>query len=522
MGRTSSNSLLNSLKGKIWLATSGQAFFICVFGLISYLIVSHLTDDPFYVVFIPFLFLSFAMMVFGWWLANEVVIPIEKATLLAKSLERSPTASLPKTLGSSEADELLRTLHRNSQQMHKILNLMDEVAGGNVNVALTPLQNSDRLTNSFQQLLAKVAESIHAKQDLEKLEKAINQISLEIYQVRNGNLNVEVSEDFPQTKEITETLRYLIHHLDEITALVKRETSQTKDSAAGFQRTIAEVVERDETRIQEMNRAAITLKKVPNGIQKISENLADSASSASRSIEKARQGSRSAQANSAAVSQLRKQIQEAIKQIQKLGERSQEIDKIAKTIGDLAHRTNMIALNASIYTGESAAENSGDLIAVIAEEIERLAARAAGMNKSISEFNKSIASEINQAESVLQQSVGETANLSKFAIETGNALDELEKYVNQFLSLQNKLVVSAHEQTFETDQAFQTFAAFISETEEEIENLRNSQANVTQITRAFENLQSAAADFKNAETSSNAADSDEEIYSGVTSPRFIA
>ncbi len=47
---------------------------------------------------------------------------------------------------------------------------MDKVASGNLDVALTPLENSDRLSNSFQKLLAKVSESIQAKQDLEKLE----------------------------------------------------------------------------------------------------------------------------------------------------------------------------------------------------------------------------------------------------------------------------------------------------------------------------------------------------------------
>ena len=524
MSRTSSNSLFNSLKGKIWLATSGLAFFTCFFGLISYLIVSFLTNDPFYAVFLPFLFLAFAVMVFGWWLANEVVSPIEKATLLAKSLERSVTTSLPKTLGSSEADELLQTLYRNSQQTHKIVSLMDEVASGNVNVALEPLQNSDRLTNSFQQLLVKVSESIRAKQDLETLEKAINQISDEIYLVRDGNLNVQINSDFPQTKEISDTLKYLISHLNEVTAQIKRETTQTKESSASFQKTIAVIIEQDETRVQEMNQAAITLKKIPNGIKKISEELVDSALSANRSIEKARHGTRSAQANTTAVNQLRKQIQEAIKQIQRLGERSQEIDKIAKTIGDLAHRTNMIALNASLQTDESASGENNRSIAVIAEEIERLAVRADNMNKSISAFNKSIASEINQAESALQQSVGETANLSKFAIETGNALGELEKYLNQFLNLQNKLVASSQEQSSETEKAFQTFVASISETENTIKNLKSSNTNVAQILKATENLHSAAAEFTNAETSAvgDAGDNDTDEFSSQLEPNLVA
>ena len=67
-----------------------------------------------------------------------------------------------------------------------------------------------------------------------------------------------------------------------------------------------------------------------------------------------------------------------------LNERSQEIGKIAKTVDDLAHRTNMIALNASIQT-EDASRRTGRGISVVVEEIERLAARAGNTNKQISD-----------------------------------------------------------------------------------------------------------------------------------------
>jgi twitching motility protein PilJ len=510
MIRPSSNSLLNSLKGKIWLATSALAFFICAFGLISYIIVSILTSDPFYAVFIPFLFLAFTVMVFGWWLSNEVVSPIEKVTLLAKSLERGATTTLPKTSGSTETDELLQTLYRNSQQIHKVVSLMDEVANGNFSVALTPLQNSDRLTNSFQQLLAKVSESIHAQQNLEKLQAEINQINKEISAVRQGNLSVEIKSDAAQTKEISETFKYLIHHLNEIIAQVKADAKSSQISVTEIQKTISVVVAQDETRVQEMNQAAFTLRQIPSNVHKISEDLANSAGSANQSIEKARSGSRSAQANLAAVSQLRKQIQEAIKQIQKLNERSKEIEKIAKTVGDLAHRTNMIALNASIQA-EGASE-SGRGISVVVEEIERLAARAGNMNKQISDFNKSIAAEISQAEMVLQSTVGEAANLSKFAIETSNSLSELEKYIGQFLNLQNKLVAYSQEQNAETDKAFQVFVASIFEAESAINNLKESDASIAQISKTMENLQSSVADFKTADAGRN--------YAEIAPPQF--
>ena len=494
MARQSANSLLNSLKGKIWLATSALAFFICTFGLISYLIVSFLISDTFYAVFIPFLFLGFAVMVFGWWLSNEVVSPIEKVSLLAKSLERGVSMTLPRTSGSTETDELLQTLHRNSQQLQNLVGLMDKVTNGDLNVALTPLQNSDRLSSSFQKLLAKVTESINAKQDLEKLQTAVSQIKEDIADVKSGNLEAEFKSTFAGTKDISDCFRYLIERLNEVITQARSNSTLAQSSAEESRQTIQTIIQADEAKILELNQVKLTLKQIPQNVQKIAEELSSATASANLSIEKARSGSNAAQENLAAVSQLRKQIQESVNRTGRLKERSIDIQKVAKTVEDLARRTNMIALNASIQADELGAEGRGFII--IAEEVERLASRAENTNKLISSLSKTISAEINEVELSLQASVSEAANLSKFAIETGNSLSELERYVGKFLNLQTKLVSFSSEHSDETEKAFQVFVESIEETRKTVKKLKESETNFTKLMISMENLQMLTANFK--------------------------
>ena len=494
MARRSAGSLLNSLKSKIWLATSALAFFVCSFGLISYLLVSFLIDDNFYAVFAIFLFSAFAIMVFGWWLSNEVVSPIEKVSLLAKSLERGFSTSLPRTSGSTETDELLASLHRNNQQIQNLVSLMDKVAGGELDVALTPLQNSDRLTSAFQKLLARVTDSIHAKQELEKLESAIAQIKEEIAPVRKGNFDVEIKSDFAQLKEISETFKYLLRHLGDLAAQVKTDASETRNSAIETCKTIQTVIQHGENQIQELNQAKLTLKQIPQSVQKISEVLGGSALSASQSIEKARKGTQNAQENSNAVGILRKRIQDAAGRIGRLNERAQEITQVSKSVEDLARRINMIALNASLRADKLGDEGHG--FAVVAEEVEQLAGRAENTNKQISSLNKTISMEITQVEQSLETAAGEVVNLSKYSIETGNALSELERYINQYLNLQNQIVAYSRERSAETEQAFQIFVASISETESAVRNLKESEENIIKLANVIENLQTAVADYR--------------------------
>lgn len=483
-----------SLKAKIWLATGALAFFIFTFGISSYLIVSLFIENSLYSVILRLMFVELSIIAFGWWLSNEIVKPIEKVSLLAKSLERGVSVSLPKTSGSSETDELLQSLHRTNQQLQTIVGLMDKVAGGDLNVALTPLQNSDRLSLSFQKLLAKVTESIHAKRDLEKLKAAVKQISEEVSQIKNGNLDVEIKSDFIQTKQISDSFRFLLLQLNELVTHVRADSKQATTSAGELQKTVQQIISAKESRVRELNQASLMLKQIPKSVKKVSEELFASAASAHESIEKARNGSKTAQNNLNAVGGLRQQIQEVVKRIGRLNERSQEIGKISKTLEDLAQRTNMIALNASIQSAESGEKGRG--FSVLAEEVKHLAARAANTNKQISTLHKTIAAEINEVENSLHESVGEVANLSKFAIETGNSLSILEKYVGRFLSLQQELGVYSGEQSVDTENAFESFAAVIVETEKTLEDLKESELLINGFLGSVENLHSAVADYR--------------------------
>lgn len=484
----------NSLKGKIWLATSMLAFFVCTFGIGSYLVVSIFAEPTLYSVLIRFFVLAMAIMVFGWWLSNEVISPIERVSLLAKSLERGVSTTLPKTSGSSETDELLQSLHRNNQQLQNLVGLMDKVAGGQLDVALSPLEQSDRLTNSFQKLLGKVTESINAKQDLEQLKAAIRKISEDTSRVRQGNFDVEIKSDTAPTKDIAETLKFLISELNELVTHVRSESKQAQTAAREIQKTIHTAVGADEMRTRDINQATLVLKKTPQAARQIAEELSNSAVAANHSIERARTGSQTAQANLAAISDLRGQMQEAVKRIGKLTERSQEIGKVAKTVEDLAQRTNMIALNASIQGGELGEAGRGFI--VFAEEVERLAERAANTNRQISTLKKTITAEIGEVEHSLQQSVGKAADLSKYAIETGDSLSELEKYIGRFLNLQTKLVSYSGEQSADTERAFLMFTASVAATESAFFNLKESDGQMAQMADSMERLQFAVADFK--------------------------
>ena len=494
MTKRFNNSLSNSLKGKIWLATTALAFFICIFGIISYLIASFLINDTFYAVAIPFLVLAATVAVFGWWLVNEIVNPVEKVILISKSLERGLSTSLPKTSGATETDELMETIFRVSQQSQKLVNLMDEVAQGKFDVIVSPHTTSDRISNTFQKLLTKVSESIHAKQELEKLQKSLKDLTENIAPLREDKLNVALDEDESATGEISETISHLQNELNDIISQVKVNAGKTQTSSVETRRKIDEAIDQDEKQIKKLTQASVKLKQVPQMVQQITEELSQSVFSANQSIEKAQKGNTAAQSNLDAATLLRQQIYESIKHIHKLNESSQELEKVSKTIEDLAQRTGMIALNSSISAAETTGQSKG--FSIISEEIDQISRRANNTHKTVSTLNKSIQSEINSIEISLEQTVREVANLSKFAIETGNSIGELERYIAQFLNLQEKIVSHTRTKTEETENAFQVVAETISAAEKTIADLKESSQATRKITDNMNKLSDSVAHFE--------------------------
>lgn len=494
MPRQISNSLFNSLRGRIWISTSVLAFFICTFGLLAYLVVSMLVADVFYGIFIPFLFLAFVVVGFGWWLSNEIVGPVERVTLISKSLERTSSTSIPKSSGSFETDELLQTLFRNSQQVQQIVTMMDGVANGNLDVSLAPIEGYDRLNASFGKLLARVAESIHAREELDALQASLEKLKREAAPVRSGNLAGRLTQDDPQTREIAAAFNYLLDNLSGVIELARANSRDAGDLSKAIENNLRTLILQDESRIDEMTQASIAIKQVPNMVQNISENLENASQSAKMSMEKVRKGNEVAAKNADAVSKTRRQLREVSKRVQSLTERSQDISKLATLVDDLSNRTNMVALNASIQATEMGEQGKG--FALVAEEVERLAGRATSTNKQIAALSKSLGTEIRKVENALELAGGEISAFSRFAIECSNLLAELERHVGQFVNLHENLLNVSGDRSVETDRAFLTFLNSISESKATVDELKNSSKELSDLFSLMDGLQVAVSDYR--------------------------
>lgn len=485
--KPSSRSVINSLKGRIWLAAGTLAVADCLLGLGAYLVLTFLSADPFLTLFATIVLLTAASLGFGWLLAKDLLKPVEEVALLARSLERSPSASLPRTTGAIETDQLLQTLHKNGQQIRNLISVMDDVAAGKTEAATIPLESSDKLSSSFQKLVAKVTDSISAKNDLDELRAAMSQLSSDFSRVRGGQLDLKFKTDQPQTKEIADVLRFLTTRLTGLTQQIYATTSECERAATEARSCL-------QSSLDAIDRRALgsIMTDLGQDDTKLDSLLADLSAAVKGSsdlydnyVAENAASSRVADASQ----QLKTGVIETGRLVQKLRNRSSVVAQLGRQALDISKRSNLIALNVSI------ASNGLTSPEVLVSEIENLSTRSEELHRQILLAGESFNSEI----AAIEKEIG---SLSEFAPDISRSLNasvqishSLCEQITRIGELEQQIRDASEGSRLENDKLKGIIEKF-SDVSVAASMVRESEASVQRLSGLLENLRDSVSDLK--------------------------
>lgn len=488
---SSNNSILNSIKGRIWLSVSALAVLDCFCGLGAYLAVSFLVTDTFVTIFVTFFVLAFVTVVFGWWLANDVVRPIESVTLLAKALERSPNATMPRTTGAAETDELLRTLHRNSQQLQNLISMMDDVAAGRTDAVTMPLENSDKLSASFQKLVSRVTESITAKRELDALQNSLIAINSDIAGIRGGKLDAQVRPDHPLTREIVDTIRFLTNRLGQLARGVQLSSVGAGSAASEAKRVIRSVIEARDDRSSKVSRGLSAVNELPAKADSMAR-VADSAL-ASFEIAVSASGDLDPSADISRAAQLQSRVTETARKVQKLRSSISELPRLGRTANEIARKSNLIALNTAIQ-GE--AENAGpEPFGLLMSEVNSLSQRAATLSKEIRSLSESLTGEISEMASAFADISSSTGEATRGLERAAQALIEYRNRSGELTEIRPKLSEFKNEHAAEI-QKIADWVREISTDRSDEKQIREADTQLQKLVMLVENLRDSVSDLR--------------------------
>jgi twitching motility protein PilJ len=199
-----------------------------------------------------------------------------------------------------------------------------------------------------------------------------------------------------------------------------------------------------EHQAKQVKQAIAVINEMTASIQEVAENATKSASVSKRSMSDAKKGAEAVEHTNKAMETIRERVQETARAIKRLGESSQEIGNIIQLITDIADRTSILALNASIQA--AMAGEAGRGFAVVAEEVQRLAERSTSSTKQIETLVKNIQGDINEASKSMDESIQRVVEGSKLANDAYLTLQELETVSSQVAKMVHAISTSAEQQ----------------------------------------------------------------------------
>ena len=200
------------------------------------------------------------------------------------------------------------------------------------------------------------------------------------------------------------------------------EIGNAADSVNAMPDLLTELLDRSQKERAELAEAVETL-----------VSTAGSLEVAERAALSAEEGDRAVNETITSMGRIRNNTQETARRIKRLGEASQEISEVVRLIEELADRTTVLALNASIQA--AAAGDAGRGFAVVAEEVQRLAERATTEARHIDDLVKNIQTETNEAVVGIDEATKEVVEGSQLAQQAGDSMSQLSGYMNELSGL---------------------------------------------------------------------------------------
>ena len=147
------------------------------------------------------------------------------------------------------------------------------------------------------------------------------------------------------------------------------------------------------------------METMSRSVREVATSSQAAAGAARRTLDAARKGELAVHDSLAGMQRIRGEVQVIAKKIKGLGDRSLEISAIVNLIEELASHTNLLALNAAIEA--AGAGEAGLRFGVVADEIRKLAERAAKATKDVAALIRTVQTETQEAVTAMEEGTRE-------------------------------------------------------------------------------------------------------------------
>ena len=322
------------------------------------------------------------------------------------------------------------------------------------------------------------------EQAREDLQRQVIRLLDDVEGSARGDLTVQAQVTADVLGAVADAFNLTIQNLREIVQQVKQASLQVNKGS-----TDSELFARNQSSdaLRMAEELAVTLNSVQmmtDSIQRVAENAREAEEVARSSSATALKGGESVESTVAGILQIRETVSETARKVKRLAEASQEISKIVALISQIASRTNLLALNASIQAAR--AGDAGKGFAVVADEVRQLADRSAKALKEIEQIVLQIQTETGSVMTAMEEGIQQVLDVTNRAEQAKTSLEDIIQVSNRIDSLVRSITadtVEQRENSRAVAQVMQSVELTAQETSQESQRVAGSLQNLVGISQ---------------------------------------
>ncbi len=303
--------------------------------------------------------------------------------------------------------------------------VVDKVAKGDneARVKLPATDEIGQLGVAFDHMLdERIATQRRIEKENDQLNNSVVDIMTSVAELAQRNLNVKVPVSADVTGAVSDAINMMTRSTAGALSRVRQISNTVSSASENVRQRSDQVHGVASAAANQASAASAELQQTAMALREMGEQAREANQFAERAIKTTGDALEIVRATVSGISESRDQIRETEKRVKRLGERSQEITAVVNIIGQIAERTSVLALNASMQA--VAAGDAGRGFAVVADEVKRLAENARQATQQISSLVHAIQADTSETIQAMNGTIAQVVDISKLADQAGGQMND--------------------------------------------------------------------------------------------------
>lgn len=400
-------------------------------------------------------------------------------------------------LGMLAAFFALRLARSINVPLAQVQNTVQRVGAGDLD-ARTGLRTGDeigQLAGAFDNLLdEKVAELARAQKENELLNNSVIEIMTSVAQLAQRDLNVRVPVSEDVTGAVSDAINMMTRSTASALQNVNAISGQVSDSSSRVKERAETVYKLAGEASDQANAASTELSATAMALRQIGEQAQSAGRDAERALGATGEALHVVSATVQGITASRDQIRETEKRVKRLAERSQEISTAVTIIGQIAERTSVLALNASMQA--VAAGEAGRGFAVVADEVKRLAENAREATQQISGLVSAIQTDTTETLQAMNGTIAQVVDITRLADRAGTQMQDTRAATEALVNAVRNISQSTDAQSEASQRLLARAYDLISASQRTLEEIQQQRGDTEKLSESATALVSTVSEFR--------------------------